>query len=226
LSLRVPQRRHLTLDGLVESGFATTQGAALLAEIVRRRLAFVVSGGTGSGKTTLLSTLLSLVDSRERIVIVEDSAELRPPHPHVVALEARRPNVEGRGEITMRDLVRQALRMRPDRLVVGEVRGAEVVDMLAALNTGHEGGCATVHANSAADVPARIEALAVAAGLSRDAVHVQIASAIQAVVHLARGPDGRRRLADVGLIERTRSGLEVRTALDGPAGTFNEGAMP
>jgi pilus assembly protein CpaF len=209
ISLRVPSRRRLCLDDLVASGFASEDSARVLADIVRSRLAFVVSGGTGSGKTTLLRVLLALVDPDERLVIVEDSAELRPEHPHTVSLESRPPNVEGSGEVTMRDLVRQALRMRPDRLVVGEVRGAEVVEMLAALNTGHEGGCATLHANSAADVPARLEALGVAAGLSRDAVHAQTASALQAVIHLARDRDGRRRLAELAVFERTSEGLVV-----------------
>jgi pilus assembly protein CpaF len=161
------------------------------------------------GKTTLLRVLLSMVDPGERLVVVEDSAELRPPHPHVVSLEARPPNVEGVGEITMRDLVRQALRMRPDRLVVGEVRGAEVVEMLAALNTGHEGGCTTLHANSAADVPSRLAALGVAAGLTRDAVDAQAVSALDAVIHVARGPDGLRRIAEIGVFERKGAGLEV-----------------
>ena len=124
-------------------------------------------------------------------MLVEDAAELRPDHPHVVGLEARTANVEGVGAIELRTLVRQALRMRPDRLVVGEVRGAEVVDLLAALNTGHDGGCGTLHANSAADVPARVEALALAAGLGRAAVHSQLASGVAAVVHLQRGRDGR-----------------------------------
>jgi pilus assembly protein CpaF len=215
LSLRVPASRQLSLDDLVANGFASVETAALLARIVGDRLAFVVSGGTGSGKTTLLRVLLSLIDSRERIVIVEDSAELRPPHPHVVSLESRPPNVEGSGEITMRDLVRQALRMRPDRLVVGEVRGAEVVDMLAALNTGHQGGCATVHANSAADVPARLEALGIAAGLSREAVHAQVASALQAVVHLTRASDGSRRVAEIGVVERTADGVRVMPVGEG-----------
>ena len=155
------------------------------------RLAFLVSGGTGSGKTTLLSALLSLVDPQHRMVIVEDASELRPDHPHVVGLEARPANVEGAGEVPMRVLVRQALRMRPDRLVVGEVRGAEVTDLLAAMNTGHEGGCGTLHANSAGDVPARIEALAMAAGMPQAAVHSQLWSAVDAVVHLGRGPDGK-----------------------------------
>jgi pilus assembly protein CpaF len=185
--------------------------AADLAEVVRRivdaRLAFLISGGTGTGKTTLLAALLGLVDERERLVLVEDSSELRPDHPHVVGLEARPPNIEGAGEITLRTLVRQALRMRPDRLVVGEVRGGEVVELLAAMNTGHEGGCGTLHANSALDVPARIEALALAAGLDRAAAHSQFASAVQVVLHLARGSDGCRRLAQVAVPAREDSGL-------------------
>src|SRR6202011_3291108 len=157
-------------------------------DIIAARLAFLVSGGTGAGKTTLLSAMLNAVAPDERIVCVEDAAELSPPHPHLVKLVARCANVEGVGEVTVRQLVRQALRMRPDRLVVGEVRGAEVVDLLAALNTGHEGGCATLHANAAADVPARLEALACAAGLSREAVHSQLAAALDIVVHLTRDP--------------------------------------
>jgi pilus assembly protein CpaF len=214
ISLRIPSRRTLSLDDLVSSGAVTAQTARLLGDIVRHRLAFVVCGGTGSGKTTLLRVLLSMVDPAERLVIVEDSAELRPRHPHVVSLESRPVNVEGAGEITMRDLVRQALRMRPDRLVVGEVRGAEVVDMLAALNTGHEGGCATLHANSAGDVPARLEALGIAAGLTRDAVHAQAASALDAVIHVARRSDGTRHVVEIGYLERLPHGLRVTPLSD------------
>jgi len=207
ISLRVPRRDGFTLDELVASGTVTTELAELVRRIVGGRLAFLVSGGTGTGKTTLLAALLGLVGERERLVLVEDSSELRPDHPHVVGLEARPPNIEGAGEITLRTLVRQALRMRPDRLVVGEVRGGEVVDLMAAMNTGHEGGCGTLHANSALDVPARVEALALAAGLDRAAAHSQFASAVDVVLHLARGPDGRRRLAQVALPERDDSGL-------------------
>jgi pilus assembly protein CpaF len=215
LSLRVPRARAFSLDGLVEAGTVSTVGARLLARVVGRRCAFLVTGGTGSGKTTLLAALLSLVPPDERVLLVEDSGELAPTHPHVVALEARPPNLEGAGEVTVADLVRQALRMRPDRLVVGEVRGAEVVDLLAAMNTGHEGGCGTLHANSAADVPARVEALALSAGLSRPAAHAQLAAALDVVLHLARGPDGRRRLAQVGVLERDARGLvRVAPALD------------
>ena len=207
LSLRVPRQRVFSLDELVGAGAVGTDGATLLDLVVRRRLAFLVSGGTGSGKTTLLNALLSLVDEGERIVLVEDASELRPEHDHVVALEARPANIEGAGEVTLRTLVRQALRMRPDRLVVGEVRGGEVVDMLAAMNTGHEGGCATVHANSAADVPSRIEGLALAAGLSREAVHSQLSSALDVVVHLGRGRDHTRRVREIGVLRRAADGL-------------------
>jgi pilus assembly protein CpaF len=224
LSLRVPSRRAFTLDDLVASGSVPEPGARLLRDLVAARLAFLVSGGTGSGKTTLLSTLLGLVDPGERLVLVEDSAELDPDHAHVVSLEARPPNVENAGEVTVRDLVRQALRMRPDRLVVGEVRGAEVTDLLAALNTGHEGGCGTVHANSAADVPARIEALALAAGLPRAAAHSQFAAAVDCVIHLDRGDDGRRVLREVAVPIRDDAGLvSMRTAVTFSGGRARAG---
>ncbi len=207
LSLRVPRRRGFSLHELAAAGSLGADGEALLTRIVERRLAYLVSGGTGSGKTTLLSALLGLVDPAERLVIVEDATELRPAHPHVVGLEARSANVEGAGAIGLQVLVRQALRMRPDRLVVGEVRGAEVTDLLAAMNTGHEGGSGTLHANSAADVPARVEALAMAAGLPMAAAHSQMASAIDAVVHCRRERDGRRRVSEVGVFARGGDGL-------------------
>lgn len=211
LSLRVPRSRVFSLDELVACATLTEPGARLLGRIVTGRLAFLVTGGTGTGKTTLLSALLSLVPAAERMVLVEDAGELRPAHPHVVGLEARPANIEGVGEIALQTLVRQALRMRPDRIVVGEVRGAEVVDLLAALNTGHEGGCGTLHANSALDVPARVEALALAAGLGREAAHSQLASALDAVLHLDRASDGRRVLREVAVPVREPSGL-VRMA--------------
>jgi pilus assembly protein CpaF len=214
LSLRVPHQRVLSLDDLLAAGTLTDHGARLLRLIVSRRLAFLISGGTGSGKTTLLNTLLSLVPADHRLVLVEDASELRPAHPHVVGLEARPPNIEGAGEVTLRSLVRQALRMRPDRLVVGEVRGAEVVELLAALNTGHEGGCGTVHANSARDVPARVEALALAAGLGRDAAHSQFLAGVDAVLHVGRDVDGRRVLREVAVPQRRPDGLaDVLTAV-------------
>lgn len=207
ISLRIPRRKAYTLAELVAEGAVPREGADLLGRVVAARLAFLVSGGTGVGKTTLLSTLLSMAPAHERLVLVEDSGELAPQHPNVVHLEARPPNVEGVGEITVRTLVRQALRMRPDRLVVGEVRGEEIVDLLAALNTGHEGGCGTLHANSAGEVPARVEALGVAAGLDRTAVHSQLAAAVDVVVHLVRGRDGHRRVAEMCVLERTSEGF-------------------
>ena len=207
ISLRVPARRSFSLAELISAGTLSVEAAACLRGIVASRVAFVVSGGTGSGKTTLLAALLSIVDSKERMVIVEDATELRPDHPHVVGLEARPANIEGAGLVTVRDLVRQALRMRPDRLVVGEVRGAEVVDLLAALNTGHEGGCGTIHANSATDVPARFEALGVAAGLPRDAVHSQLRASLDIVIHLIRGPDGVRRVQQIAVLRESPEGM-------------------
>jgi pilus assembly protein CpaF len=209
LSLRVVRARAFTLAELVAAGTLDTETARLLRAILDARLSFMISGGTGSGKTTLLSCLLGLVDPAARIVLAEDSAELRPDHPHVVRLETRPANQEGAGHVTLRDLVRQALRMRPDRLVVGEVRGAEVTDLLSALNTGHEGGCGTVHANAAADVPARLEALGSTAGLDRAALHSQLAAALAVVVHLVRDSSGPRRVAEIHVLKRGSDGLVV-----------------
>jgi pilus assembly protein CpaF len=219
VSLRIPARRTFTLEQLVEAGTLLAGAERWLLRLVEGRVAFVVSGGTGSGKTTLLAALLSRCDPGERLVIVEDATELRPDHAHAVALEARPANVEGAGLVTLRDLVRQALRMRPDRLVVGEVRGAEVVDLLAALNTGHEGGCGTIHANSADDIPARFEALGVAAGLPRAAVHSQLAAGLQVVVHLGRDRHGVRRLEQIGVLRLGPDSM-VRSV---PALTFTDG---
>lgn len=201
LSLRVPARTSLTLDDWVTNRTMHPEAARLLQALVAARGAFLISGGTGSGKTTLLATLLGLVDRSHRIVVVEDSRELAPAHPHVLRLEARPANAEGAGAVDLATLVRQALRMRPDRLVVGEVRGAELADLLAALNTGHEGGCGTVHANSAADVPARLEALAALGGLPRAALHSQAAAALDVLVHITRLPDGRRWVQELSLLQ-------------------------
>jgi pilus assembly protein CpaF len=201
LSLRVLRRCVHSLDDLEASGTLPGESGPLLRALVARRRAFLVTGGTGSGKTTLLSALLGQVDPGDRIVVCEDAAELTPAHPHVVRLLTRPPNVEGVGQVTLRDVVRQALRMRPDRLVVGEVRGAEVTDLLAALNTGHDGGCGTLHANRPSEVPARLEALGVAAGLGREAVHSQAAAALSLVVHLRRMPGGRR-VDEIGVLRR------------------------
>jgi pilus assembly protein CpaF len=208
ISLRVPAHRSFSLQDCVASGSVTPGAAQLLSRMIEAKLAFLISGGTGSGKTTLLAALLALVPPKERIVIVEDSRELAPHHPHVVRIEGRPANTELAGAITLTDLVRQSLRMRPDRLVVGEVRGAEICDLLTAMNTGHEGGCGTVHANSTADIPARLEALASLGGLPRSALHAQLASALDAVVHVARDDSGMRRVAEISIFVREpRSGL-------------------
>ncbi|HEX3787600.1 MAG TPA: TadA family conjugal transfer-associated ATPase [Pseudonocardiaceae bacterium] len=212
LSLRVlrPATHDLAALHALDTFDAPT--ADLLAAIVTARLSFLVVGGTGTGKTTLLAALLGCVPPTERIVCVEDAGELQPRHPQVVRLVARPPNVEGVGAVTVRELVREALRMRPDRLVVGEVRGAEVCELLAALNTGHDGGAGTLHANSPAEVPARLEALAALGGLSRPALHSQMGAAIRVVLHVNRGPDGRRRLAEIGLVHRETDGIRVLPA--------------
>jgi len=221
LSLRTFRPRALSLGELVATGTVSSAGAAVLAAIVAARLAYLVTGGTGAGKTTVLATLLGLVPRDERIVLVEDAAELRPAHPHVVALQARTSNVEGAGEVGLRSLVRQALRMRPDRLVIGECRGAEVIDLLGALNTGHEGGAGTLHANNPRDVPARLEALGLLGGVPRAALHAQVAAALQVVVHLWR-PAGRERVVEhvCLLLPDTRRGLVVAVPawhrIDGP----------
>jgi len=207
LSLRVPAHGGIPLSAWISSGSMSHEMGELLRGLIDAKAAFLISGGTGTGKTTLLASLLSVVPRDQRIVIVEDSRELLPDHPHCVRLEARHPNAEGAGAVTLTDLVRQALRMRPDRLVVGEVRGAELSDLLMALNTGHEGGCGTVHANSCADVPARLEALAALSGMPRDACHAQIGAALHAVVHLHRDKDGRRTVEQVALLRRRDDGL-------------------
>ncbi len=206
ISLRVPAPARLTLRQLLEQGSLQPEAHDVLAGLIRCRVPFVISGGTGSGKTTLLAAMLALVPAEERIVVVEDARELAPNHPHCIRLEARPPNTEGVGAIALTALVRQALRMRPDRIVLGEARGAELCDMLNALNTGHEGGCGTVHANSVADVPARLEALAALGGLGREACHAQIASALRVAVHVRRWPDGSRGVAEVGLFSRGSDG--------------------
>lgn len=200
LSLRVLRPARQDLAALTAVGTIVAEAVPLLHDIIAARLAFLVSGGTGAGKTTLLAAALGAVPAHERIICVEDAAELAPQHPHIVKLVARGANVEGAGEVTVRDLVRQALRMRPDRIVVGEVRGAEVVDLLAALNTGHDGGAGTVHANNPAEVPARMEALGALGGLSGPALHSQLAAAVQVLLHVARDSAGMRRLTEIAVL--------------------------
>ncbi|MDQ1722477.1 MAG: pilus assembly protein CpaF [Pseudonocardiales bacterium] len=199
VSLRVLARRKLALPELIAVGAMSGEVAELLAALVRARLTLLISGGTGTGKTTLLAALLATVSAAERIITVEDTAELAVRHPHVVALLARSANVEGAGAVELRELVRQALRMRADRLVVGEFRGAEIVELLAALNTGHAGGAATVHANSVNDVPARLVALAALGGMSAQALAAQATSALDVLVHIRRDRDGLRRVEQLAL---------------------------
>ena len=209
--LRVPAPASLDLAALVAAGGVPPAWSPVLRALVRSRTAFLVSGGTGAGKTTLLGALLGECAPGERLVLVEDAAELRPDHPHVVRLEARHANVEGRGGVGLDVLVRQALRMRPDRLVVGECRGEEVRDLLTALNTGHEGGCGTVHANTAADVPARLQALGALAGMSPAAVALQAGAALDVILQVQRvGP--ARRLAEIAAVTSPTVGEVVVAA--------------
>jgi pilus assembly protein CpaF len=199
-------------DELVASGTLDGELRRLLETAVRGRRCILVSGGTGSGKTTLLNALSSYISPRERVITIEDAAELRLRQPHVVRLESRPASVEGRGEVTVRDLLRNALRMRPDRIVIGEVRGAEALDLLTALNTGHDGALSTVHANSPADALRRLETLALMAGLGmpHEAIREQLGRGLDLVVHLARGERGVRRVVEVGEVVLAAGGVGVR----------------
>jgi pilus assembly protein CpaF len=212
LTIRKFRARGFSLDDLVENGTLPPGLARFLTRAVAGRAAVLVSGGTGSGKTTTLGALSGAIPEGERIVTIEDAAELRLRQRHVVRLEARPANVEGRGEVTIRQLVKNALRMRPDRIVVGEVRGGEALDMLMALNTGHEGSLTTVHANSPEDALRRVETLALMAGvgLPHAAVREQVASALDLVVHQARRADGSRRIESVAEVVRVAGGAGTR----------------
>lgn len=199
ISIRRFGARRPDPDELVELGTLNQAQLDALRAAIRARRSILVSGGTGSGKTTLLNALSSFVDPAERVVTIEDAAELRLQQPHVVRLESRPAGVEGRGEVTIRDLLRNALRMRPDRIVIGEVRGPEALDLLTALNTGHDGALSTVHANSPADALNRLETLALMAGvgLPHEAIAEQVRRGIDLVVHLRREADGSRRVSEV-----------------------------
>jgi pilus assembly protein CpaF len=201
-----------SLEDLVANGTLPGDVASFLADCVRARASVLISGGTGSGKTTTMNALSGAIPEHERVVTIEDAAELALRQEHVIRLEARPPNVEGRGEVTIRALVRNALRMRPDRIVVGEVRGAEALDMLSALTTGHEGSLTTVHATSAAEALRRIETLALMAdvGLPHDAIRDQVGAAIEVVVHQRRMPDGSRAVACVAEVVRRAGAVGVR----------------
>ncbi|MCR2783985.1 MULTISPECIES: TadA family conjugal transfer-associated ATPase [unclassified Microbacterium] len=195
ISVRAPAAEVPDLDALQTRGMFGTRTRELLEAVVDERVNVLITGATGVGKTTLLAALLGRVPSTERIVTIEDVAELRLRHPHHVRLEARQPNLEGAGCVSLARLVREALRMRPDRLVVGECRGEEVRELLTALNTGHHGGAGTLHAGGIDDVPARLEALGALAGMDERAVARQVVSAIGCIVHVARGADGARKVA-------------------------------
>ncbi len=217
ISIRVPRLDRPGIGDLESSGMFGAATRRTLEDLVGRRENLLVSGAAGAGKTTLLASLLGCAAPHERIITIEDVAELRIEHPHHIRLEARQPNLEGAGAIGLARLVREALRMRPDRLVVGECRGEEVRELLSALNTGHDGGAGTVHANGLHDVPARLEALGALAGLNDRALARQVASAIGVVLHLERAADGTRRLAAIGrpvLGARGRLAIEEHPCAD------------
>jgi pilus assembly protein CpaF len=211
LSIRKFAKIPYTMEKLVEGGTVTQEIAELLGAIVRGRLNALISGGTGSGKTTMLNAMSRFIDNRERIITIEDAAELQLQQIHVARMETRPQNIEGRGEITQRDLVKNALRMRPDRIVVGEVRGGEAFDMLQAMNTGHDGSMTTIHANTARDALSRLEQMIGMSGLDLPirSMRSQIASAINVVLQVERMSDGKRRL--VSLQEITGMEGEVVT---------------
>ena len=215
ISIRVPRMTEPSLDDLGRAGMFDDAVRRTLDDAVVRRSNMLVTGAAGAGKTTLLAALLGEAPDHERIVTIEDVAELRIAHPHHVRLEARQPNLEGAGGIGLARLVREALRMRPDRLVVGECRGDEVRELLSALNTGHDGGAGTVHANGLNDVPARLEALGALAGLDDRALARQVASAIDLVLHVERGADGIRRIAAIGRPTVDGTGRLAMESLDG-----------
>ena len=212
LTIRRFRRCGFTADDLVANGTLTGPLLAFLARAVRARCTLLICGGTGSGKTTTLNALSGLIGERERVVTIEDAAELRLRQPHVVRLEARPPSVEGRGEVTIRRLVRNALRMRPDRIVVGEVRGAEALDLLTALSTGHDGSLSTIHAGNPAEALRRVETLALMAGvgLPHAALREQVADAFDLVLCQARAADGRRRVVAVAEVARVAGGAAAR----------------
>jgi pilus assembly protein CpaF len=214
LSIRRFRRRALSMDNLLELGSISEPMARFLTGCIRGRLNMLITGGTGSGKTTLLNILSRAIPETERIVTIEDSAELQLQQPHVVRLETRPPNIEGKGTITQRDLVRNSLRMRPDRIVVGEVRGAEVIDMLQAMNTGHDGSLSTIHANTSRDALHRLENLVLMAGLALPdrAIREQVASALQVIVHVSRVSDGTRKILSIQEI----------VGMEGPVVTMQE----
>ena len=225
ISLRQPANRGLTVADLVRCNSLCQAGATLLRQVVDHRLTFVVCGGTGAGKTTILNAMLNHISPTERIVVVEDSTELRLSHPHVVSLQARLANTEGVGEVTLRAMLRQALRMRPDRLVVGEVRGIEVLDLLLAVNTGHRGSGVTIHANSSSTLPLRFEALGLLANMSPESVRAQCASGFDVIVEAVRDHDGARRLGNLAILSPRGGELHVQEVMNLHTGTYSDVGM-
>ena len=198
ISLRIHRPQIISLSELVSNNTLTNSQKDFLTKLLDDKKSFVICGGTGSGKTTLLNSLLSDVNINQRILIIEDSRELNPKHPHVVSLEGRPANIEGMGLITLKDLIKQSLRMRADRLIIGEVRGVEVVDWLSALNTGHTGSAGTIHANSIHEIIIRFESLGLMAGLSKEVIHSQLRTALDYVIHIERNSDGKRDVKAIG----------------------------
>ncbi|MCI7689562.1 TadA family conjugal transfer-associated ATPase [Trueperella pyogenes] len=212
ISLRTHRARVFTLAELQAGGSVASEVARVVRLLVGQRANVLISGATGAGKTTFLNAMLSLIGAEQRILVIEESAELRPNHPHVIHLQVRKANVQGAGEVTMSDLVRAAMRMRPDRIVLGECRGAEVRDVLGALNTGHEGGWATIHANSTADIPARLVALGALAGMNEATVTAQAAAGLDAAIHVRRA-GGQRFVSEIAVFARRGGELLAPIAL-------------
>lgn len=208
LSIRIQPAHRASLEELQESGMFDDDIAAVLRYLVRTKANFLVSGGTGTGKTTLLNAMLSHCEETDRIITIEDSAELAPVHPHVISLQSKAANAEGRGEVSLTELIRQALRMRPERLILGECRGAELADMLTAMNTGHAGSGGTLHANSAAAVPARLLAMGAMAGMTPEALTLQALTAVEYVIHISRA-DHRRFISEIGVFKQHQKTLSV-----------------
>ncbi|MDO5728609.1 MAG: TadA family conjugal transfer-associated ATPase [Actinomycetaceae bacterium] len=202
ISLRTHRRQRLTLTELCDNGMIDGDARELIERLVAKRANTLISGATGSGKTTLLSAILTTVPATQRIITIEEVAELNPDHPHTVTLATREANVEGEGAVTLTDLVHAAMRMRPDRIVLGECRGPEVRDVLTAFNTGHDGGWSTIHANRASDVPARLVALGALAGMSESMVYAQGLAALDAIIHLGRQATGQRIVEEIAVIAR------------------------
>lgn len=214
VSFRIHQTQVLDFNQLVSNKTITQIQADFIKKIIKDNKSFVICGGTGSGKTTLLNSILSQCNKNQRIIIIEDSRELTPNHPHTISLEARPANIEGKGLITMRELIKQSLRMRADRLIIGEVRGNEVIDWLGALNTGHTGSAGTIHANSIHEVVSRFETLGLAAGLSKETLNSQLKGSLDYVIHINKDDQSRRNVSGIGAFKVDKIGQVYIEQLD------------